>query len=64
MKVLIADDDQSSREAPGALASCYGHEVFVCADGIETIAAVSWFSPDLILTWRCPGWMVSPRLGA
>lgn len=49
MKVLIADDDRAAREALGALAQCYGHEVFFCADGMEVITAVAWVWPDLII---------------
>lgn len=49
MKVLIADDDESERESLGALAELFGHEVVACGDGIEVMAAVAWFWPDLIV---------------
>ncbi|MFJ1256855.1 response regulator [Cupriavidus sp. CuC1] len=49
MRVLIADDDPTAREALGALVECWGNEVFFCADGAEAIAAASWFSPNIII---------------
>ena len=56
MKILIAEDDQTSRRILEATLDLFGHEVVVAADGAEAWAALqSVDAPQLaILDWMMP----------
>ena len=49
-RILVADDDQTTREAVLDLLTDEGYEVAVAADGQEAVALLSSFLPDLVLT--------------
>ena len=49
-RILIADDDQVSREAVGEFLQEEGYEVALAADGQEVLDLVPLFQPDLVLT--------------
>jgi two-component system response regulator HydG len=49
-RILVIDDDQTSREGVAEVLTDEGYEVAVAADGREAIALLSSFRPDLILT--------------
>ncbi|MDE0939187.1 MAG: response regulator, partial [Pirellulales bacterium] len=49
MKILFADDEQSLQELMRTELPRMGHEVTVCADGIEAVEALSRQSFDCLL---------------
>lgn len=49
-RILVADDDQATREAVEDFLTDEGYEVAVAADGHEAVALLSSFMPDLVLT--------------
>ena len=49
-RILVVDDDHTSREAVGELLQDEGYEVALAADGHEAIAVFVSFTPDLVLT--------------
>jgi diguanylate cyclase (GGDEF)-like protein len=57
MKVLVADDDRSSRLLVSALVRRLGYDVCQAADGLEALAALRSPSPPqlAILDWVMPG---------
>ncbi len=46
-RVLIIEDQSDSRESLRRLVECYGHEVFVAADGLQGVAAAMAHRPDV-----------------
>ena len=57
-KILIADDDASSREAMAQLAVTWGYRVESASDGQEALARVRETRPDIIVTD-----LVMPNMG-
>ena len=49
LKVLVADDDEDSREMLGYLLSSEGHEVAQAIDGPSTVAQAEAFRPDVAI---------------
>lgn len=49
-RILIADDDQTTRETVSDLLTDEGYEVAVAANGHEAVSLLSSFLPDLVLT--------------
>src|SRR5438552_1395308 len=49
-RILIADDDEASRQGLKALLSAWGYEVEVAADGEEALARATTFLPDVVVT--------------
>jgi len=49
-RILIADDDQMSREGVEEVLADQGYEVAVTVDGQEAITLLASFQPDLVLT--------------
>lgn len=58
LTVLVADDDEISRQVLRALLEQRGHAVVEAADGLEAIGLVSTVRPDLVLMD-----LEMPRLG-
>ncbi len=55
-RILVIDDEQTSREGVAEVLTDEGYEVAVAADGHEAIALLPAFRPDLVLTdLRMPG---------
>lgn len=55
-RILVADDDQATRETLLELLTDEGYEVAVAADGHKAVALLSSFLPDLVLTdFNMPG---------
>ncbi len=55
-RILIVDDDASSRTALEALLGDEGYEVELASDGFKALAALGEFHPDLVLTdQKMPG---------
>lgn len=50
IRVLIVDDDVNARSALGALLRDDGHVVELARDGIDALAKLSAFVPDVIVT--------------
>lgn len=50
IRVLVVDDDVNARNALGALLRDDGHEVEVARDGIDALAKLASFVPDVIVT--------------
>jgi CheY-like chemotaxis protein len=50
IRVLIVDDDLNARNALGALLRDDGHEVELARDGIDALAKLAGFQPDVIVT--------------
>lgn len=48
-RILIADDNPVNQELLEAYLQDYGYEIEFASDGVETLAKVSSFKPDLIL---------------
>ncbi|HKO20171.1 MAG TPA: HD domain-containing phosphohydrolase [Acidobacteriaceae bacterium] len=48
-KILIADDDNSSRELLGEILTCEGFEVIAAGDGLEAFDVFGRFRPDIVL---------------
>ncbi len=46
-RVLIADDNRDAAESLALLLTMHGHEVFVAADGVDALDAVTSFEPDI-----------------
>jgi diguanylate cyclase (GGDEF)-like protein len=56
MRILIADDDATSRVVLGAIASKLGHEILVATDGSSAWELLSTEGIDVLLTdWLMPG---------
>ena len=60
-RILVVDDDQSSRELLARILTSAGHHVTTLADGREAVAALE---PESLRTWWCPtcawrGWAAS-----
>jgi two-component system nitrogen regulation response regulator NtrX len=49
-RILIADDDQVSRETIADFLQDEGYEVHFAANGHEAVAALAVFQPELVLT--------------
>lgn len=49
-RILIADDDQLSRETMADFLQDEGYEVHLAANGHEAVAALPVFQPELVLT--------------
>lgn len=49
-RILIADDDQISRETIADFLQDEGYEVHLAANGHEAVAALAVFQPELVLT--------------
>lgn len=49
-KILVIDDDATTREILRAVLEPHGYEVIVAADGISGVAAASSEKPDLVIT--------------
>jgi len=49
-KILVIDDDPTTREILRAVLEPHGYEVIVAADGISGVAAASSEKPDLVIT--------------
>lgn len=55
-RILVADDDQSTREALLDLLTDEDYDVAVAANGQEAVAQLASFQPDLVLTdFNMPG---------
>lgn len=55
-RILVADDDQATRETLLELLTDEEYDVAVAADGQEAVAQLSSFQPDLVLTdFNMPG---------
>ncbi|WP_119156677.1 hybrid sensor histidine kinase/response regulator [Caldimonas tepidiphila] len=48
-RVLVVDDNTDAAEAIGLLLRLHDHEVRVCGDGAEALAAAPVFAPDVVL---------------
>jgi CheY-like chemotaxis protein/two-component sensor histidine kinase len=48
-RILVVDDNQLSRESTAAALKLMGHEVTTARDGMEGVARVQSFEPDVIL---------------
>jgi two-component system chemotaxis response regulator CheY len=48
-RILIADDDTSSRELLRAILESSGYEVVEAADGVEAMERAADFPPDLVI---------------
>ena len=56
MRILVADDDELTRELLDVVLVRAGHEVTVAADGEAAWAAFADTRPDVVLSdWRMPG---------
>lgn len=49
MRILVVDDEESLRDLVTTALEFVGHEVATAADGLEALAAVPTFVPDLIV---------------
>ncbi len=49
-RILVADDDPTTREAVAEVLQEEGYEVILAANGLEAIALVSAYQPDMVLT--------------
>jgi CheY-like chemotaxis protein len=49
-RVLLADDEPSTREAAGAILESQGYEVLTVADGLDGLRALSRSLPDVIIS--------------
>lgn len=55
-RILVADDDQTTRETLLDLLTDEGYDVAVAADGQAAVTLLSSFQPDLVLTdFNMPG---------
>ena len=49
-RVLVVDDERSTREAAGAILESQGYEVLTAADGLDGLHALSKSLPDVIIS--------------
>ncbi len=55
-RILVVDDDVATREAVAEVLQDEGYEVALAADGLEAVAVLSIYQPDLVLIDpRMPG---------
>ncbi len=52
-RVLIAEDDDGSREMLAAYLELQGHTVFAATDGADALAAAPHFQPEVVVTDIC-----------
>lgn len=50
IRVLVADDDEVTREALGEVLREEGYDVALAADGLQAVALLPTFRPDVVLT--------------
>lgn len=48
--ILVVDDDETTRETLAEVLQDEGYEVALAADGLEAVAILSTYQPDLVLT--------------
>lgn len=49
-RILVVDDDAVTREALAEVLQDEGYEVALAADGLEAVAMLSTYQPDMVLT--------------
>jgi len=50
IRILVVDDDETTRETLVEVLQDEGYEVALAADGLEAAAILSTYQPDLVLT--------------